>query len=366
MLGAGWVPEGTCFFQRELAAGGDSQKKLIRGCLLKFIVLARVVLEETHVQAFCFGSFWEKGGARTWYVSHTRGLHGWRLCLMLQLTDTSHVIHKHRLLGQAASQLCLSWQPFAVMGKVRRASRGKLCLGVFGSKNKCDRSLDRSGLPIVLCKNCVHCGEQRCRQHCRCGRKKTAKAKGRAAPRRRREPAAPSVAPVASRAPVLPVLRARVSGSSVEDVDVDAWYRQLCADIKGCSSVELATYVYDDAAVQAVLLKRLQGQTNFKLNMYIDAERFAGEVPRFQKCRLRALHAAGAQIYISKGIKPLGSFHAKAVVIGSGVLYTGSANLTQKSRSNEEFCYRMVGPVAQRMLDRLAGVRRRGKLWDGS
>ena len=150
------------------------------------------------------------------------------------------------------------------------------------------------------------------------------------------------------------------------DLDVDVWYKQLCADIKGCSQVELATYIYDNAAVQGVLLKRLQSQSTFKMTMYIDAEMFAGDVPRFQRSRLRALRAAGAQIFICKGLGPLEAFHGKAVVIDSGVLYTGSANLTQKSLNNEEFCFRMAGPVAQRMLDRLAVVRRRGKVWDGS
>jgi phosphatidylserine/phosphatidylglycerophosphate/cardiolipin synthase-like enzyme len=251
------------------------------------------------------------------------------------------------------------------MGKVARASRGKQCLGVLGSKTKCNRALDQSGLAIVLNRNCAHCGEQRCRKHCRCGRKKNTKAQGRSAPRARRGAVALPVATVASRAPAP---AARVSESSCVDLDVDVWYRQLCADIKDhiSSQFELATYMYDDEAVQRVLLKRLQGKPTFKLTVYIDAEMFAGDVPRFQKCRLKALHDAGAQIFICKGLGPLGAFHGKAVVIDANVLYTGSANLTRKSRSNEEFCYRMRGPVAQRMLVRLEAVRRRGKVWDGS
>ena len=115
---------------------------------------------------------------------------------------------------------------------------------------------------------------------------------------------APSVASSSPRVPVLPVLSARVPASSVVDMDIDAWYRQLSADITACSSVELATYVYDDAAVQTVLLKRLGGSTTLKLNVYIDAFWFAGEVPRFQRSRSKAFHAAEATVYIFKGIKP--------------------------------------------------------------
>jgi len=124
--------------------------------------------------------------------------------------------------------------------------------------------------------------------------------------------------------------------------------------------------MYDDEAVQSVLLKRLQGRPSFKVNVCIDAEKFAGQVPRFQRPRLKALHDAGAQIFICKGLVPQGAFHGKAVVIDEGVLYSGSANLTQKSHRNEEFCFRMGGPVAQRMLERIARAQRRGRIWDGS
>jgi hypothetical protein len=92
-------------------------------------------------------------------MSHTPGAYmAGRLCLNRQSTDTSLVIHILRLLGQAASQLSLLLQPSTVMGKVHRASKGKLCLTVFGSKSRCKRALDKSGLPIALCKNCIHCG----------------------------------------------------------------------------------------------------------------------------------------------------------------------------------------------------------------
>ena len=51
---------------------------------------------------------------------------------------------------------------------------------------------------------------------------------------------------------------------------------------------------------------------------------------------------------------------------GAPAVQGAIANLTRKSRSNEELCYRMAGPVAQKMLDRLALVWRRGRVWDGA
>ena len=250
------------------------------------------------------------------------------------------------------------------MGKRKRASKGKECLGVFRSTERCNRARDKSGLPIVLNSNCKHCGEQRCRAHCKCGRDKTDKAKGRCAARGLDGKAAIHV-PAA--APTIPAPVGRASPPSCKLVEVTDWYEQLCADVKRASEVELASYVYDNPAVQRLLLKRLQGKTDFKVNVYIDSEMFAGEVPRFQKSRVKALHAAGAQVFICTGRGPRGSYHGKAVVVGRRYLYMGSPNLTYKSQSsNEEFCFRAVGPVVKQLLEKLAQHRQKGKLWNGA
>ena len=46
-------------------------------------------------------------------------------------------------------------------------------------------------------------------------------------------------------------------------------------------------------------------------------------------------------------------------------LYTGGANVTEKSVANEEFCYKLGGPVVLQVLQRLAEHRRVGRLWNG-
>ena len=42
-------------------------------------------------------------------------------------------------------------------------------------------------------------------------------------------------------------------------------------------------------------------------------------------------------------------------------------NVTYKSEAaNEEFCFRVTGPAVRQVLERLAGHRLKGKLWDGT
>lgn len=244
--------------------------------------------------------------------------------------------------------------------KKKCPSKGKVCLGVFRSTLKCARARDKSGLPIVLNKDCAHCGEQRCRAHCKCGRDESKKARGRSAPRGHfGKSACPAPALPASIPP--PVGRASVPSCTL--LATGAWYTELGNALASASEVQLASYMYDNATVQSLLFKRLQGRSDFQLDVYIDSEIFAGSNPRCQKPRLRALRSAGARIHICKGGGPQGSFHAKAVVIDRRYLYTGSANLTQKSHNNEELCFKVTGPAVLQVLARLAEQRQKGKLW---
>ena len=47
-------------------------------------------------------------------------------------------------------------------------------------------------------------------------------------------------------------------------------------------------------------------------------------------------------------------------------LYSGGANITDKSNINEEYCYRMTGPVVHQVPERLAAQRLKGKVFKGS
>jgi phosphatidylserine/phosphatidylglycerophosphate/cardiolipin synthase-like enzyme len=148
-------------------------------------------------------------------------------------------------------------------------------------------------------------------------------------------------------------------------MDVDSWYRQCCQDLEKATEADVASYMYNDPAIQKVLVRRLLGAKAFALNVYIDAEVLRGAVPKNQKTCLNGLRSAGAHIYLGKGPGRQGAFHSKAVVVDRRYLYSGGANITANSRNNEELCYRMVGPVVHQVLSRCAVYRQRFELWDG-
>jgi phosphatidylserine/phosphatidylglycerophosphate/cardiolipin synthase-like enzyme len=148
-------------------------------------------------------------------------------------------------------------------------------------------------------------------------------------------------------------------------LEAAAWYDSFCKDVKHADEVELASYMYDNTAVQELFLKRLRGRTAFALNVYVDAEQFSAGVPRLQKTRLKELRSAGAQVYICKGWGRQGAYHCKAAVVDRRFGYSGGANFTDKSMVNEEICFKMAGPVVRQLLERLAQHRQRFKLWNG-
>ena len=78
---------------------------------------------------------------------------------------------------------------------------------------------------------------------------------------------------------------------------------------------------------------------------------------------MKALRDAGAAVFLCKGLRGQGSFHNKAVVVDRRYLYSGGANITYKSHSNDETVYRITGPVVLQILGRLAIKRETGKPW---
>ena len=251
------------------------------------------------------------------------------------------------------------------MGRATRASNGKECLGVYRSKVKCSRARDKSGVPIVLNRNCKTCGEQRCKGHCKCKRDKAASSLGRSGPRGVGVSAAPSVSPGPPAAGPVVAPVGRASAPSCELLETGAWYRDFCNTVKDAAEVELASYMYDNPAVQATLLKRLRGRTAFGLNVYVDSEKFSAGGPFLQKARLRELHSAGALVYLCKGRARRGSFHCKGAVADRRFLFSGNANFTRQSEDNEEYCYKMAGAVVRQVLERMAQNRQTGTLWNG-
>ena len=227
-------------------------------------------------------------------------------------------------------------------------------------------------MPVLLNRVCDKCGEQRCKKHCKCGRDKENVLKGRSSARgydgfevARVQAVGKAKAKAKAKALPEPVVApvGRASPPGMVMLAVADWYKECCSSIKSASQVELATYQYDNIAVQTVLLERLRGRRGFTLNLYIDIEQFNGKTPRSQKTFLTQLQTNGASIYLCKGPGPRGAYHSKACVIDRRVVFSGNANFTQKSLSNEEFCYKASGPVVLEFLERLAVHRTVGKLW---
>ena len=218
--------------------------------------------------------------------------------------------------------------------------------------------------------NCDVCDEQRCKKHCKCGRTKSVKAQGRSGPRGRgadtdtARPAARVRQTSEAVAPVAPVGRA--PAPSCQLLEVEDFYSQCCADVGAATEVELASYLYDDPALQKVLLRRLKGRSVFSLNIFLDEEQFAARVAKFQRSRVKALWDAGAQVFLCRGSKAQGAFHSKGMVVDRRYLYSGGANFTYKSHLNEELCFRITGPVVGQVLAKLSAQKAKRRPWDGA
>ena len=86
------------------------------------------------------------------------------------------------------------------------------------------------------------------------------------------------------------------------------------------------------------------GQSKRRATMLmIDREALKTKTPREQRSRLKALHDAGAHIYLCKGYGPLGAYHRKVVICERRYMVSGGSSFTGKSRSNKELGYRLTG-----------------------
>lgn len=177
-------------------------------------------------------------------------------------------------------------------------------------------------------------------------------------------------APAASPPPavVVPPI-GRPAPDSCKKLSPDVWWRELLSAVSSANEVELATYCFDDNALYDTLRRRLRATTGrLTLNIHIDREMLAGNVPRGQKTKLEELHRCGANIYVCQGIgspSAPGAYHVKDCVVDRRVYFMGSANFTNQSRKNCERRFRMTGSVVRDVLEDIMDERGRGNLWDG-
>ena len=75
----------------------------------------------------------------------------------------------------------------------------------------------------------------------------------------------------------------------------------------------------------------------------MDADSYGQRAPLQQRRRLNSLQRSGAELVFCRGTPSTGTLHAKALVADRYTAVPGSANLTEKSARNGEFCFRMRG-----------------------
>ena len=164
---------------------------------------------------------------------------------------------------------------------------------------------------------------------------------------------------------LLPRPASRPSALKVEVLSLTSWWQRLVEELDSATEVTLGSFVLDHSGLVAALLQGLQ-RRGLALTVLVDKEAFEERTARHQRPRLQTLRQAGAQIYICRGSPPLGRFHVKAVCLDRRVVYTGSANFTDKSTSNTELVMRLLGPPVLDVRQLLEEARACGKLWDGS
>ena len=182
------------------------------------------------------------------------------------------------------------------MPRKKRCNHGATCTPVTG---KCRKSRANPGSPVVVSRPCRGCGEERCFDHCGCGRTgvpRTA-AKAKAQPRRTANTTATTVRSQQPQQPpqpvVLPVREAQPPRLPLQVLRGAAFWLNALQEVAAArKSVFVTSLVYDNAELQKKLLKALERQV--KVTVLVDRVSL-GDKPRSQE-RLKALKKKGAKV----------------------------------------------------------------------
>ena len=145
-----------------------------------------------------------------------------------------------------------------------------------------------------------------------------------------------------------------------------SWWAELLSAVPGAREILLASYIFDHGGLTEALLQRLGGRAPFKLTLLVDDQALRERTSRHQRPRLAALRRAGAEIYACAGEGRLGCLHLKAVCVGRRLVFTGSANFTDKSLQNTELHLRFIGRPVASVLAQLLRAQSLGREWDGN
>jgi phosphatidylserine/phosphatidylglycerophosphate/cardiolipin synthase-like enzyme len=149
--------------------------------------------------------------------------------------------------------------------------------------------------------------------------------------------------------------------------DAEFWQR-MRQEVNAASYVMLAALMFDEDSLQNLFLRRLHDRYQFALDVLVDEEAYDARTARSQRPHLLALRRAGARVFLCSGSPPprgrgfSGSFHMKVLAIDQKVVYTGSANFTNKSHRNTELHLRIMGPPVAPIVRMAESARSIGRL----
>ena len=141
---------------------------------------------------------------------------------------------------------------------------------------------------------------------CRLSRNGTATGRKRARPFR--PEARATVAVAAPPPPVLAVApRGAPSAPDTQVLTVQVWWDNLLEEVRSAVQVVIASFVYDNAALTDLLVRRLADRSAFDLTVLVDKERFEERECRGERPSLQRLQRAGAEVFLCRGYVPLKS-----------------------------------------------------------
>ena len=101
----------------------------------------------------------------------------------------------------------------------------------------------------------------------------------------------------------------------------------MLEEVRSAVQVVIASFVYDNAALTDLLVRRLADRSAFDLTVLVDKEKFEERECRGEHPSLQRLQRAGAEVFLCRGQPPLGAFHIKALVTNRRTAFVGNVAL---------------------------------------
>ena len=151
----------------------------------------------------------------------------------------------------------------------------------------------------------------------------------------------------------MPAAAGRPPSLGLEVFTDNSWLDHALQEMQDAKHVVLASYVYNNHKVQELLIKKLNGRSNFDCIIAVDKSAYDKNTAPGEKTKLKELKDLGAVIHLCGGQRGSGIFHWKCIIIDAKIVFSGSANATQGCLNNWELVFRVVGPQMEKIKDGL-------------